>query len=78
MSKISSDLTEQALQGYDGLVNPHIPTSLNHTAHELGNWFRENGRPEPTDVRPGRGDSMRAGGERFGYGGKPLTFTKVG
>ncbi len=65
MAKISSDLTEQALQGYDSLVNPHIPTSLNHTAHELGAWFRRTGAQPPADVKPGRGYSMRANGKRY-------------
>ena len=62
-----SDLTNEARVGYEGGINPHILTSPAWYAHMLGRYLHQTGRCTPTDVRMGRGNSIRANGMRFAF-----------
>jgi hypothetical protein len=73
-------LDEAAAHGYHGAPNTALWSSPAFYAHELGTFFRNTGRPEPRDVRMGRGDSIRASDMRFTFQGNPvhgLTFERV-
>lgn len=65
MSNKADSLTEYARNGYHGNANPHLATSPKWYAHALGQWLHGEGYPIPTDVRMGRGDSIRCDGARF-------------
>lgn len=47
-------------------------------AHALGSYLHGSGRCVPTDVRMGRGDSIRSGDMRFSFKhtGKHVIFTR--
>ena len=78
MSKARS-LTEPAREGYYGNQNKHLATSPNWYAHEFGMYLHNTGRAIPTDVRMGRGDSIRSGDMRFTFehAGKAVIFTRI-
>lgn len=55
-----AEFTTQALDAYYGGKFDGLLTSDMHAAHCLGQHLRDTGRPEPRDVRPGRGDLFHA------------------
>ena len=67
MSKPSMMLTEYARNGFDGNENPHLSSSPAWFAHAFGRYMHDTGRAVPTDVRMGRGDSIRCIGMRFSF-----------
>lgn len=66
MSKAES-LTEYARAGYYGNANPHLCSSPCWYAHTLGVYLHGSGYSIPTDVRMGRGDSIRCDDMRFTF-----------
>ena len=54
-----AELTACARQGYAGAENRNLATSPCYYAHAFGAYMRASGRSEPTDVRMGRGYSIR-------------------
>jgi len=64
---MANDLTTYARAGYDGNDNPHLCTSPAWYAHAFGRYMHDTGRPVPTDVRMGRGDSIRCRDMRFTF-----------
>jgi hypothetical protein len=66
MSKARS-LTEPARTGYYGNPNPYLWSSPNWYAHAFGAYLHQTGRSIPTDVRMGRGDSIRNGDTRYTF-----------
>jgi len=54
------DLTAMAAAGYEGGANPHLASSPNFYAHELGAYLNAKGASHPRDVRMGRGYRIRA------------------
>jgi hypothetical protein len=62
-----STLTAEAIAGYLGNINPHLATSPNWYAHALGRYLHDTGRTTPSDVRMGRGDSIRCRDMRFAF-----------
>lgn len=59
------ELTVYARAGFDGADNPHLATSPVWYAHALGAYWRAKGGAAPTDVRMGRGYSIRMRDMRF-------------
>lgn len=78
MSKAQS-LTEEAIAGYHGNENPHLWSSPSWYAHALGSYLHGSGRSVPTDVRMGRGDSIRCRDMRFSFKhtGKHVSFERI-
>lgn len=74
------NLTEYARIGYHGNECPHLWSSPAWYAHQLGSYLHATGRPIPTDVRMGRGQSIRARDLRFtfthGEGGR-VSFERI-
>jgi hypothetical protein len=64
-----NDLSAAAAAGFAGGDNPHIYSSPNYYAFELGKYLQASGRCAPRDVRMGRGDSIRANDMRFAFKG---------
>jgi hypothetical protein len=62
-----NDLTAFAVEGYKEVGADHLATSPAWCARQLGRYFDLTGRPEPRDVRMGRGDSIRANDMRFTF-----------
>lgn len=62
---MADDLTQYALEGYEGKENKHLYSSNCFYAHELGRYFQGSGRTKPSDVRMSRGHSIRAGDMLF-------------
>lgn len=60
-------LTAYARAGFYGADNPHLATSPCWYAHAFGRYMHDTGRPIPTDVRMGRGDSIRCRDMRFTF-----------
>ena len=58
-------LTECAREGFQGNDNPHLYSSPAWYAHAFGRYMHSSGRTVPTDVRMGRGYSIRSGDMRF-------------
>jgi hypothetical protein len=56
---VADNLTAYARTGFDGNPNPHLWSSPAWLAHALGRYLHDSGRSVPTDVRMGRGDSIR-------------------
>ncbi len=79
MSKPIMKLTEYAREGFDGNENPHLATSPAWYAHALGRYLHDTGRSVPTDVRMGRGDSIRCKDMRFKFIHTPgkIAFERV-
>jgi len=74
---MTTTLDTHAAAGFDGQPNPHLYSSAAWYAHELGRHFRDTGRPAPSDVRMGRGYSIRVRDMRFTIGGgQPATFER--
>ena len=74
-----TDLTDYAVQGYEGQENTNLATSACWYAHCLGKYLNDSGRCKPRDVRMARGDSIRSGDLRFAFrqaGGK-LEFERI-
>ena len=65
MSK-ANDLTPVAVEGYNSpntdaiKPNPHLYSSPNWFAFEIGKYLARTGRATPTDVRMGRGYQIHA------------------
>jgi hypothetical protein len=75
---VSAALDTEAAAGFARQANPHLSSSPAWCAHELGRYFQESGRTAPTDVRMGRGYSIRVRDMRFAIGhGTPVTFDRV-
>jgi len=54
-----------AAAGYGGGANPHLASSPNFYAHELGAYLNKKDASQPRDVRMGRGYRIRANGMLF-------------
>lgn len=52
-------LDEHAIAGYGGAKNGNLYSSPAWYAHELGAFLKLTGRAKPSDVRMGRGYSVR-------------------
>ena len=77
---MATDLTTEARAGFDGNPNPHLWSSAAWYAHALGAYLHGSGRTAPTDVRMGRGDSIRCRGMRFSFthiGNGRITFDRL-
>lgn len=74
----SQSLTAEARIGHLGNENPHLWSSPSWYAHALGSYLHGSGRSMPTDVRMGRGDSIRSGDMRFSFKhtGKHIHFIR--
>lgn len=69
MSKKSSDLTMEAIKGYqtDFPANPYLRSSPNWFAYELGAYLRRTGYTLPRDVRMGRGYRLHSNDMLFAF-----------
>lgn len=63
----ANSLTEYARNGYMRNENSHIWSSPVWYAHKFGEYLHATGRTVPTDVRMGRGDSIRNGDTRYTF-----------
>lgn len=63
----ANDLTPHAIAGYRGERNANIATSPAWYAHKLGEHFQRSGRPEPRDVRMGRGYKVHGSDMLFSF-----------
>ena len=80
MATKPADLAPEARAGFEGNPNPHLWSSACWYAHALGAYLHAAGRPAPTDVRMGRGDSIRCRDMRFSFkhfGAGRIEFTRV-
>lgn len=76
----ANSLTDEARAGYYGNENPWLYSSPAWYAHALGRYMHDTGRSIPTDVRMGRGDSIRANNMRFTFKlekGQGISFERV-
>lgn len=64
---MADNLTQYAVAGFGGHPNLHIATSPAWYAHALGAYLLYTGRALPSDVRMGRGDSIRCRDLRFTF-----------
>jgi hypothetical protein len=70
-----TDLTNEAIFGYNWKDNPHLWSSSSYIAHELGRYFFDSGRPAPRDVRMSRGYTIRANDMLFAW--KERSFERL-
>lgn len=63
-----NDLTAQAMEGYRGEPMKYLYSSPSWYAYKIGEHFRESGRPEPSDVRMGRGYQIHVRDMTFAFG----------
>lgn len=70
VKKRASDLTAEAMEGYNGAPLKYLYSSPSWYAYKIGEYFRATGRPEPSDVRMGRGYSINVRDMTFSFGKK--------
>lgn len=68
VKKRANDLTPQAIEGYNGEPLKYLYSSPSWYAYKIGEHFRLSGRPEPSDVRMGRGYSINVRDMTFSFG----------
>lgn len=69
--------TEQAKAAYKGAAFNGLYTSSMHAAHCIGEHMQATGRPEPTDVRPGRGDTIHVRDMTFRLDWRNVKFPSI-
>ena len=62
-----TDLTAEAMEGYTGAPLAYLATSPAWFAYRLGEYLQRTGRPEPRDVRMGRGYQIHASDMLFAF-----------
>jgi hypothetical protein len=55
-----NDLTDRALDGFNGLANGYLYSSPSYIAHALGRYLNDSGRTAPRGVRMSRGYTIHA------------------
>lgn len=76
VKKRANDLTPEAMEGYTGAPLKYLYSSPSWYAYKIGEHFRASGRPEPSDVRMGRGYSVNVRDMTFSFG-KNEAITRV-
>ena len=74
---MANDLTNEAVNGFNGLANGHLYSSPNYIAHLLGRFLRDSGRTKPRNVRMSRGYTIRANDMLFRWEDRTNYFERL-
>jgi hypothetical protein len=74
---MANDLTNEAVNGFNGLSNGHLYSSPNYIAHLLGRFLHDSGRTKPRNVRMSRGYTIRANDMLFRWEDRTNYFERL-
>ena len=74
---MANDLTNEAVNGFNGLANGHLYSSPNYIAHALGHYLQFSGRSAPRGVRMSRGYKIHANDMLFRWEDRTNYFERL-